>query len=508
MSVAQERYIVKKLPSLLQLEEIKVENSFEEILQHKYNDGTAMQQILNIIQTQKKVHEGYYSLEKTELTKLRKIGAKSVESNIYESKLFSKTVSIILKVPKTTEYHNELIRTYFIGMHMNKLRLLIPNFVYTFGLFRDDENHIFMGTEYIDGPSFEQLLKENRLGIIEIFNIIVQIFLALEIAQRHYRFCHYDLHVNNIMLRPIKEPYTYVVVLDDKKYTIKAEKYIPIIIDYGLSSIHLEKRSIGTYSFQKYGIFPFLIQGVDQYKLLFHTYARAIPQIQRQIGILFLLYGEQDPYKILINPVEMLLVISKQYLRNVSFSSIATCTPLDFVIWMSKQEEIKLQLVIENRDLFFPGSDMIKKKLRINSSPLTSYVMLKYMEKFSTEKISDKDQTKSIKNDRKMLEKYKTISVPNLLKAESLIQSIFSYKLGDKPCKISLSRLSQFIKKTAPYLQFLYTIKELKVENIYEKFIIEFENSTQYKIYIKINALFDKAERWKKTLHDHDLFVE
>jgi hypothetical protein len=42
---------------------------------------------------------------------------------------------------------------------------------------------------------------------------------------------HSDFHFKNVMILKINKPRNYVYYIDDKKYTVEAKTYVPVIID-------------------------------------------------------------------------------------------------------------------------------------------------------------------------------------------------------------------------------------------------------------------------------------
>ena len=54
---------------------------------------------------------------------IRKVKTNNSESNIY------RLDQLILKIPKSALYHDNIIRSYYIGMMLNNLGCIVPNFV-------------------------------------------------------------------------------------------------------------------------------------------------------------------------------------------------------------------------------------------------------------------------------------------------------------------------------------------------------------------------------------------
>lgn len=98
--------------------------------------------------------------------------------------------------------------------------------------------------------------------------------------------------------------------------------------------------------------------------------------------------------------------------------------------------------------------------------------------------------------DKKLLKGYKKLCIPDikLIKNES-------YKILEGQGIIEKYwKDMSFFMDIIPYLQFLYTIRELRLENVYKDFLDNFVSSKQYKVYIKYNDLVNRVYRWSKVL--------
>lgn len=426
---------------------------------------------------------GFFHLTEKIHKKMTKVKTDSLESNIYRLDNF------ILKIPKSGQYHHNLIRSYYIGMILNNLRCIIPNFVSTLGIFSYNKQ-VIVAQEYVQGETLENLIVKKVINFQEFLNIFIQILFALEIAQRQYRFCHYDLHLKNIIMKPMSKPYKYTVVVDTKKYELNAEKYIPIILDFGLASINVENKTIGSYNYQSYGVMPYLIQGVDMYKFLFHAYAKS-GHMFSEIASLFLFYGSYDPYKLLLTSTDKIPEISKSYLKKASFSRAATYTPYELFLWIKNFPDYKITVIESDRDIYLP------LQIQCNfTSKTNSYIMNKYIEKISREPRETTE--KMIEDDIDILMQYKSIKLPDEIVCKDTIAETLNTYIGKTGIKLD----SNFITEIKPYLQFLYTIRELQLETSYKNFVYDFLNSSQYKIYNRLSFDMEKASRWNKTLFE------
>jgi hypothetical protein len=163
--------------------------------------------------------------------------------------------AIIKYATKNESLESELlIHDLTVGMIMNNLRKEVPNFMYTYGglyctspekndnfdstsLCKNDNITTLFIAEYIEGISLYKLLDNRILRIQDIENILIQIIFALCISREKYNFSHNDLHLNNILIKTIKQPIQMNYNIRGKKISITVKKYIPMIIDYGLSEI-------------------------------------------------------------------------------------------------------------------------------------------------------------------------------------------------------------------------------------------------------------------------------
>lgn len=268
----------------------------------------------------------FYLLEPIILDNIVKLDIKSVENDIFTSKM----MDFIIKIPKKEQYDMNIYRSLVIQGYLDTLN--IPVFTKPFCLFKLN-NVPILCEEFIHGITMHELLQTD-LSFTDFLNIFFQLLLALQSAQENFKFCHYDLHLKNIIIQIIEKPYKYKVSLKDKKYSVKAKKFLPVIIDYGISSIKIQNINIGCNSLMKYGIFNFLIKGIDMYKFLFCCFMCAQMQLKKQIASLFLFYGSFEPYKVIEKTTEQLNDICKTYLKQFSGTKASEKSPKDMINWL------------------------------------------------------------------------------------------------------------------------------------------------------------------------------
>jgi hypothetical protein len=131
----------------------------------------------------------------------------------------------------------EHIHQTFIGVkEINNLLRHIPNFMYTFGMYKQGDSYNVI-TEYIHGETLFEYIKSNNFVFTDYVLIIMQICLALQVAQNTCGFIHWDLTPWNIIIQKVSKPVTFdYVIAHDKIYRIKST-LIPVIIDYGKSHV-------------------------------------------------------------------------------------------------------------------------------------------------------------------------------------------------------------------------------------------------------------------------------
>lgn len=140
----------------------------------------------------------------------------------------------------------EHIHEAFVGTKaINGLLKFIPNFAYTFGLHRDEEGGVSVINEFITGITLFEYLNSDSFKFDEYLFIILQICLAIQMAQQHCALVHYDLVPWNIILHRLRKPVIVDYVLDHKKVIRLRTHIIPVIIDYGKSHVIVDGQHHG-----------------------------------------------------------------------------------------------------------------------------------------------------------------------------------------------------------------------------------------------------------------------
>lgn len=156
----------------------------------------------------------------------------------------------------------EHIHENYIGIKaINKLVSRVPNFAYIFGPLKDEQDMVFV--EYIEGITLMNWLKSKYYNFNDFLSIMVQLNLALSVAQNYIGFIHYDLFPWNVMIqnassakyytRSNTNEFTYFLNFQTDKEGITKQNMvsiksgiIPIIIDYGKSRAIVYEQKYGT----------------------------------------------------------------------------------------------------------------------------------------------------------------------------------------------------------------------------------------------------------------------
>jgi len=451
---------------------------------------------------------------------------------------------IVIKETLNSQDYKELIREYYVGIECcNNLREITPCFMYTyFGVSNLGPTNINIAYEKIEGESLAKFLKNPNLTFEQFFSIYGQILLALEVAQRKYKYAHYDLHGNNIIIR--KCPTKYSIFLDDKEYRVNSE-YVPVMIDYGFSTfIDKKEYTYGINGHQDIGIYNFLLQGRDVYQLLIISIFYMTNDALKE-QLINMLYYENDPYAIkktvqnapnkrdLIK--SLITDIVSEYFVNIrpiktlkngryiyQINDVIRGTPLQMFEEFMKTEQNTFSVSSRNKYLAQP----VESKLSIINSMLTKRVFTEndiidnLVEKISSKlpykesylgylyiaqqlsenktietysefnnHISNLHSTaeKYISNDIEILSKFKETDIDTLddiLKKLSINHNITKF-------------IRKYIKNMENILNLLYISKDIKVtiHNSVKNSLNEAKSSLQYQKYINDNMnikIFEK----------------
>ena len=264
---------------------------------------------------------GIYKYSKninTWLTNKSTFDVQSVEGYIYTYKILNTNFEVIVKRPKKKKYISTCIREFYIAYTiLNNLRYYIPTFVYTLGSYWKNYYDIVLPHiiyEKVSGINIKSI------SFTEWLKIFAQLLLTLEIAQKHCRFTHFDLHTNNIIVKKLDKNIDYTVYINNNSYRIYDTNLLPVIIDFGLSSVYHNGKSVGKTTLSEYGIFPYIIPGYDMYKFLCYS-VKNLKHIQNDLLPLFNFYKNNDPYRVVLQ-LDGIKSAVNEYCKMVSYSKV------------------------------------------------------------------------------------------------------------------------------------------------------------------------------------------
>jgi hypothetical protein len=154
---------------------------------------------------------------------------------VYHKKLLNYNFAV--KSTSNKQKIKEHIHETFVGTKItNILSKFVPNFVYIFGLYKQDENYNVV-TEKIEGETLFNYLKGDSFNFRQFLYILLQILLALQLSQNKYGFIHYDLTPWNIIIKSLSESIDTTYILNyNLVYQINSD-CIPVLIDFGKTHV-------------------------------------------------------------------------------------------------------------------------------------------------------------------------------------------------------------------------------------------------------------------------------
>jgi len=144
---------------------------------------------------------------------------------------------VAIKTTYDTQKMKEHIHEAYIGSNcLSKLCQYVPNFAYVFDMYRDSERGtVNVISEFIEGMTLSAYINHADFSFKDFLSIIVQLCLAIEVAQNKCGFVHYDLTPWNIILKKTAVKKDYYYVLSHKRKIKVLTNNIPVMIDFGKS---------------------------------------------------------------------------------------------------------------------------------------------------------------------------------------------------------------------------------------------------------------------------------
>lgn len=367
-----------------------------------------------------------------------------------------------------------LKQSYLIGTAMNDS----PGFATTISIQEDEKGGVIVREKYVSDTTLEDLIPS--LTFPDFLSVFLQVLTILEIAQRKQRFCHYDLHMKNVMLTRVKkdeEKTKLVGLFDDIRIIIPIPTYRVTLIDFGFSCVEVGCEIIGTTGYEKCGIFPILVQGADMYKLLFHVYCKSKGGLKTGIESLLQFYGESDPYSLISARSKELSRISREYVMKITQGYSATFTPLEYILW-----------IVNIGD--FPVKDLIKITNREEQDLIEPKKIIESPELFLGSLFS-----------------FPKIVIPDVFEIKNCSMNILKLSMKDQDNTVitKYELYTEFIENLRPFINLYYSLQDITFsdqtqDDLRKQFLEEFMISSQFLAYKKIVFIFSKTSRWIVTL--------
>ena len=260
---------------------------------------------------------------------------------------------------KTTNDINKIkehIHETYIGLTcINKLLNRIPNFTYNFGMYKTSGNTYNIMSEYITGQTLKEYISSNNFNFYEYIFIILQICLALHIAQKEFCFVHNDLTPWNIIIQRFKEPVYVEYIISSKKVIRLKTNTIPIIVDYGKSHVIYENKHYGIINMFNFSssidIISILVTSIYQICIDHHLGKNEFNSLLKLANFLTNTSYCKEPFTS-SKDLKLFLHTAKKYsnLITINKHELTLKTPLDLFYYIRKN--IRYKFDIENVDVY------------------------------------------------------------------------------------------------------------------------------------------------------------
>lgn len=349
-------------------------NILENEIRYNFYCGSTMEAVYIIINEAILLtkNKGYTTPEISNfLTDLTLLSSDTIESIIYKGSIRYLSDIIVIKVSKIDSKNT--IHEYNVGLALNNLRYIMPNFMYVFsnfncGMYESGKplcntkgNINYLVVEMIKGKTFHDEIISGNISRDELYNWTIQILLALAMAQEKYKFIHYDLHIENIIIRRTRDYINYVYNLEGNEYWITSNIF-PTIIDYGFSRITIGENDYTSPNTNiKYGLDGSFKPGIDVYKFLY-TIMKALKLINSPYFIeYYSIFGEFLIFHANDNTKKLLMedILTNSNKNNYAYPSLGD----DGIYYITPMDV-----------LTFIDSDIITKNIGIN--PTNGYITM------------------------------------------------------------------------------------------------------------------------------------
>lgn len=260
--------------------------------------------------------------------------------------VFNSSINVVVKTSKSIKFDNITVRDFCVGIALNTLASKCPYFVKTLGCFEGNHGQFHLITEFVEGDTLKSLLQNKRTTFTTFVNIFFQILLGLELAQDKLRFSHYDLHAENVIV--VKSRSSHQVALYGSVYTLSFP-IVPVMIDFGLSTVHFKGRTIGQRNLSDKGIYDHLSSGYDIYVFLLFC-MDVVENVNQSIfkGIHELLKFFRDESKISME------VLTRNYVKSLN-NGVSDVIPKKFIDYVvaNHSKVLKVKIHPQTRSVNF-----------------------------------------------------------------------------------------------------------------------------------------------------------
>lgn len=141
----------------------------------------------------------------------------------------------VSKTAKNDDKRREHRHEAFIGTAaVNSILARCPNFAYTHGTAGDADDSVY--SEYVSGPTLAEWLVGDDYSFDDYAAILIQLNLALAVAQTCCAFVHYDLYPWNVIVQRLDEPVDFDYYVGGGRDPVRySSRVVPIAIDFGKS---------------------------------------------------------------------------------------------------------------------------------------------------------------------------------------------------------------------------------------------------------------------------------